>query len=258
VPAPNPGRIFERAADEGQRRLDQSMLELVATSFIAGFAIMFGIAALGIAHSTVDDSFTEVARLAGALAFAVGFIVPVIGRVELFNENFFDPGAAAARSDEGWLVGPQLRLWSVTLVVNLVGGALFVGLFSVEGVLPTGAGESLVQTSLEIAHLDVGARLASAVAGGALVALLSHLLVTVETSGSRIAVTYLVGFLLALGPFDHVVVTGLHLLSGIGHGAPIGLGRWLAIVAIATVGNLVGGLGLVTVSHVAQAKGAEG
>lgn len=254
--APSPTRIFERAADEGERRLDQPMLELVATSFIAGFTIVFGIAALGIAHSAVDDAFGQVASLAGAVAFGVGLVLPVIGRVELFNENFFDPAAAAVRSDEGWLVGPQLRLWTVTLLVNLVGGTLLVGLFSIEGALPPGAGESLVTTSEEIAHLDLPARLASAIAGGALVALLSHLLATVEASGSRITVTYLVGFLLALGPFDHVVVTGLHVLLGMGHGAAITIGRWVAVVGVATVGNVVGGLGLVTVSHVAQAKGA--
>jgi len=257
VTAPSPEEIFQRAADEGRRRLDQSWLELAATSFIAGFTIVFGIAALGIAHAAVGESFGEGARLAGALAFGVGLVLPVIGRVELFNENFFDPGAAAALDDDGWLLGPLLRLWLVTLVVNLVGGGMFVALMTVEGVLTPGAGEALVTTSLEIARLGWAGRLATAVAGGALVALLSHLLAAVETSGSRIAVTYLVGFLLALGPFDHVVVTGLHILLGIGYGAPIGIDSWFGIVGVATVGNVVGGLGLVTVSHAAQVKGAE-
>ena len=36
---------------EGERRLDQSLLELVATSFIAGFTIVFGMAALSLAHA---------------------------------------------------------------------------------------------------------------------------------------------------------------------------------------------------------------
>ena len=44
---PPPAEIFQRAVEEGQRRLDQSTLELVSTSFIAGFTIVFGIAALG-------------------------------------------------------------------------------------------------------------------------------------------------------------------------------------------------------------------
>ena len=67
---------------------------------------------------------------------------------------------------------------------------------------------------------------------------------------------YLVGFLLAAGPFDHVVVTVLHLFFGILFGAPIGFGTLAVVMAIVAAGNLVGGIGLVTSSHVAQVKGA--
>ena len=38
--APDPAEIFHRAVEEGERRLDQSLLELVSTSFIAGFTIV--------------------------------------------------------------------------------------------------------------------------------------------------------------------------------------------------------------------------
>ncbi|MEA5406469.1 hypothetical protein VB773_01975 [Haloarculaceae archaeon H-GB2-1] len=50
---------------------------------------------------------------------------------------------------------------------------------------------------------------ASAIAGGTLVSLLSFLLVGLNRVGSRFSLAYVVGFLLALGPFDHVVVTML-------------------------------------------------
>jgi len=41
--APTPSEIFHRTVEEGDRGLDQSLLELVATSFIAGSAAAFGI-----------------------------------------------------------------------------------------------------------------------------------------------------------------------------------------------------------------------
>ena len=87
-------------------------------------------------------------------------------------------------------------------------------------------------------------------------ALLSFLLQAVNSVGSRIILAYMVGFVLAAGPFVHVVVTVLHVFIGILLGAPIGLGALAAIMGIATAGNLVGGIGLVTLSHVAQAEGA--
>ena len=254
--APEHAEIFQRAVEEGDRRLDQSMLELVSTSFIAGFTIVFGIVALGIVHGLVEPQFGGVARIAGALAFGVGLVFLIVGRSELFTENFFDPVAKAFDNEDSWMLGPLARLWIVTLVLNLVGGVLFAFVVSFEGALPPGTTAALNTIAEEIVHRTVAAGFASAIVGGALVALLSFLLQAVNSVGSRIAVTYGVGVLLALGPFDHVVVTALHIVLGMLYGAPIGLLALVETTIIAAVGNLVGGLGLVTLTHIAQAKGA--
>lgn len=252
----DPSEIFHRAAEEGRRRLEQPLLELAATGFIAGFTIVFGIVALGIVHATVEPQFGDVARVAGALAFGVGVVLLVVGRAELFSENFFDPVAAAVERSDSWLVGSLLRLWSLTLVFNLVGGTLFVLVMSVDGALPPGSGAAMSTTAEGLAHRESAGMFADAIAGGVLVALLSHLLVSVDSDGGRIAVAYIVGVLLALGPFDHVVVTVLHVLFGMRFGADIGVATLTLIAIVSTAGNLVGGLGLVTLSHVAQAIGA--
>jgi formate/nitrite transporter FocA (FNT family) len=255
-PAPPPGEIFDRAVDEGQRRLDQSLLELVSTSFIAGFTIVFGIVALGIVEAIVEPRFGEIAKIAGALAFAVGLVFLVVGRTELFNENFFDPTAAAVDRSGSWMLYPLVRLWTVTLLVNLVGGGLFTLVFATEGALPPGTTAALAGFAEESAHRTTAAWFASAIAGGALVSLLSFLLVAVNSVGSRISLAYIVGFLLALGPFDHVVVTVLHLFFGILFGADVGFGTLGTMLAVVTAGNLVGGIGLVTLTHITQAMGA--
>lgn len=255
--APKPSEIFHRAADEGERRLKQSLLELVSTAFIAGFTIVFGIVALGVVHAAVEPRLGEIARVAGALAFATGLVFLIVGRAELFSENFFDPVATAFDRRESGILSRLLRLWSVTLAVNLIAGALFALVISVEGVLPHGSSEALRKMAEETAARGPLAGFISAIVGGSLVALLSFLLLGADSAGSRIAVTYLVGFVLAVGPFDHVVVTALHLWFGMLFGAPIEPGALATIIAIVTAGNLVGGVGLVTLSHAAQARGAQ-
>lgn len=254
--APTPSEIFSRAAEEGQRRLDQPLLELVSTGFIAGFTIIFGMVALGVAHAMVEPHSEGIARIAGALAFASGFVFLIVGRSELFAENFFDPIATAFERRESGIMFRILRLWGITLVLNLVGGCLFALVVSVQGVLPDGAGSALRTVAEEIAGRGIGAGLAAAVVGGALVALLSFLVQAVDSDGGRITMAFFVGFLLALGPFDHVVVSVLHLFLGIFFGASISLQSLSAVLLTATAGNLVGGIGLVTLSHAAQAKGA--
>jgi formate/nitrite transporter FocA (FNT family) len=253
---PDPAEIFERAVEEGERRLGQSMLELVSTSFIAGFTIVFGVVALGIVEGALEPQFGEAAMVGGALAFGVGLVFLVVGRAELFNENFFDPAAKAAEESDSWLVGSLVRLWVVTFVFNLVGGGLLVAVLSVEGALPPSAEHVLVRTSEEIVHRRPSAEFVKAIAGGALVSLLSFMLVAADSVGNRIWLAYAVGVLLTLGPFDHVIVTILHVLFGALLGTEIGLGALVETTAIVTAGNLVGGLGLVTLSHVAQVKGA--
>lgn len=56
---------------------------------------------------------------------------------------------------------------------------------------------------------------------------------------------YMVGLLLAVGIFDHVVVLALHVFFGILFGAVIGFGGLATSLVIATGGNLLGGFGLV-------------
>ncbi|NHN42704.1 formate/nitrite transporter family protein [Halorubellus sp. JP-L1] len=252
---PDPGEIFDRAVEEGERRLDQSLLELVSTSFIAGFTVVFGIIALGIVEGIVHPVSSELAKLAGALAFGPGLVFLVVGRTELFNENFFDP-IAASFDDDSWRVGAIARLWAVTFVLNLLGGFVLVGVLSVDGALPSGSAEALVRFAEEAVRRPDVVEFVRAFVGGALVALLSFLLATTSETSSRIALSYVVGVFLALGPFDHVVVTVLHVAIGFVLGANVAPGSLAETTAVVTAGNLVGGVGLVTLTHVGQGIGA--
>jgi formate/nitrite transporter FocA (FNT family) len=54
---------------------------------------------------------------------------------------------------------------------------------------------------------------------------------------------YAVGVLLALGPFEHVVVSLLHMLFGLVIGADLAAVHLAKVGAIALAGNLIGGIG---------------
>lgn len=255
--APAPQEIYQRAEEEGRRRLFMSPVDQVATSFIAGVTIVFGIVALAVVTShTEPDLGSGVATVLGAAAFGIGLVFLVVGRSELFTEDFFDPVAVAIdeRKRSTWV--RLARLWAETLILNLVGGAVLVGVLTVEGALPAGSVETLVTVAEDIAGKEWAATLARAVLAGALITLLSYLLNATDSVISRILLALMVGFLLALGPFDHVVVSALHLLFGIWLSDSVSVGDLAQNIALATAGNLVGGLTLVTFSHSAQVKSA--
>jgi formate-nitrite transporter family protein len=249
-----PEEIYDRAEKEGARRLYMPAMEQVSTGFIAGVTIVFGIVALGLAETYTEPQFgPEFAKLAGAFAFGIGFVFLVMGRSELFTENFFDPVATAI--DEGGLgVWSRLvRLWVVMLALNLVGGIAMAAVFAVDGALPPGAPESLAGVAAELAATEWTATFARAVAAGALLTLLSYMLNAADSSGSRSAVAYIAGVFVAAGPFDHVVVSALHLVFGVWFGTG-DYGTVGANMGIAAAGNLVGGLVFVTLTHTAQVR----
>lgn len=254
--APSPAEIYDRAVEEGRRRLGMPPLEKVATGFIAGATIVFGIVALGVVEALVKPvAGPGIARVAGALAFAIGMVVLVVGRTELFSENFFDPVASAIEERRAGMYVALNRLWATILVLNLVGGAVLALILTIDGALPEGAPETLIGVSERIASKGWAATLARAVMAGALLTLLSYLLEAANTVSVRVSVSYMVGFLLALGPFDHVVVSALHLFFGLWLGGPIGYGDVLQNLGLSTAGNLAGGLLLITLTHTAQVKG---
>ena len=255
--APTPEQVYDRAEQEGRRRLGLSLTDQVATAFIAGVTIVFGIVALGVADALVEPELgAGVAKVAGALAFGIGVVFLVVGRSELFSENFFDPVAAAIASDRrGRALGRLLRLWGVTLALNLIGGAVLVAITTVEGALPADAAGALVGVAEEVVAKEWTATLARAVLAGALITLLSYMLNGVDTVAARILVAYMVGVFLALGPFDHVVVSALHVLFGVWQSDAVTYADLATNVVLSTAGNLVGGLLLITLTHTAQVKG---
>lgn len=255
--APEPQEIYERAEAEGRRRLDMPASEQVATGFIAGVTIVFGIVALGVVESLLEPRFgPEAARVGGALAFGAGLVFLVVGRAELFSENFFDPVTVAIERSGREVWGRLLQLWVITLALNLVGGAVLAGVMTVDGALPSASVDTLVHVADEIAGKAATATFARAVLAGALVTLLSYMLKATNTVAARILVSFLVGFILALGPFDHVVVSGLHLLFGVWLGDGVGYGALLTNIGVSTAGNVTGGLLLMTLTHTAQVRAA--
>jgi formate-nitrite transporter family protein len=255
--APSPEEIYRRTEEEGERRLSRPLLELVATAFVAGADVVFGILALGAAHHYAAAQWgPEAGTLAGALAFGIAFVFIVLARSELFTENFLVPLAAVDRRDSRSLrkLG---QLWLVSPFANLIGGVVIVLIASTQGVLPFGAGGAIAETAVELDEKGVLAAFFSAVLAGALITLMTWIVEGQESSGVRALCAYLTGFLLALLGLNHVIVATLEMIAGIRFGATIGWDDVVGNFFVAGIGNMVGGILLVTLSRFSQARGAQ-
>lgn len=236
-------RTIDRLIDEGAQRLGRSTLGLIATGFLGGLDVGVGVLALLLVENATHNV------LLGGLAFSSGFLALALARSELFTEDFLVPVVAivAGRSSL-----PALgRLWGTTIVTNLAGGWVVTGL--VMAGFP-----SLRKTAVEAAtsYMRLGTTwraFALALIGGMLITLMTHLQHTTESDGVRLVPSVIAGFVLGAGRINHAIVASLVSFAALQAGAPFGYANWLAMASFAALGNLVGGLGLVTVLRILQA-----
>lgn len=257
--APEPHEIFERVRDEGARRLGRPLLELAATALVAGVDVVFGVIALAVTDATVSTRWgPHVAHLLGSLAFGIAFVFIVAGRSELFTENFMVPIAGAAGGGRRALLKLG-ELWLVSPVLNVLGAVALILIVTTHGVLPHGTGRSLVHLANIYDANSMVTAFASAVAAGALITLMTWVVEGAPTMGVRIATAWIFGALLALGSFNHVIVVTIEWVFGLRYGAThTGIADLVENFLVAAGGNLVGGIGFVTLTRFGQAKGADG
>lgn len=108
---------FENTVTEGANRLNRTRRALVITGLFGGIDVGLGLLAM---LAVLDATGS---KLLGGLAFGIGLYALRLAHSELFTEDFLLPINAIAAGHGTWL--QLLRLWSVTLVMNLVGGWAF-------------------------------------------------------------------------------------------------------------------------------------
>jgi formate-nitrite transporter family protein len=256
--APEPEEIYARTREEGARRLERPVLEVVATALAAGFDIIAGIVVLTLVESQLEHQFgRHAAHVFGSLGFGIGFIFLVVGRGELFTENFLVPlaGLDGKERNAWWKVA---ELWTLSPIFNVIAGGALGVLLSVHSVLPFGTGAAITSTAETLYANGWLALFVSAVFAGALITAMTWFVEGQESVGVRVAVAWLAGSILALGSFNHVIVVTLELIFGIRFGAHV---PWSFVVEnffLAAAGNMLGGIGLVTLNRFTQARSGSG
>jgi formate-nitrite transporter family protein len=232
---------FQRTVGEGEHRLTRSWPGLLSTGVVGGFDVGVGVLGLLLVKEATGN------ELLAGLAFGIGFIALTLAQSELFTENFLVPVVAVTAHRAS--VKQLLRLWLGTASMNLVGGWAMMGLIM--------AGQpKLRATAVTIAHeyatFPLGRALVLAVLGGVVITLMTWMERATESVPAKLAAAVSAAFLLVAGTLNHAIVVSLLMFAALHAGAPFGYLHWLSAVAVAAVGNIVGGVGLVTTLRLVQ------
>lgn len=248
------GDIFHAAIRKGYNRLKRTRIEMGVSGFIAGMNVTFGAlaaaAVTGAIQASAGDQFALLAEVIGAVVFPIGFILVVIGRSELFTENFLVPTAAVLAHKSKFRSLTQL--WGLTLVGNMLGAFVVAKMISLEHY----HGVPAAQTIAHIHHVaeflvlerDWDASFISGIFAGWLITLMTLLLLTTDNLLAKIAIIGLIGFLIMLNKFNHIVVNSAEIFMAIfTSNDSITYWAWFKNnFAPTLLGNIVGGLVFVT------------
>ncbi|MFL6137472.1 MAG: formate/nitrite transporter family protein [Frankiaceae bacterium] len=234
-------RAFDHIVEEGEHRLHRDWRALLATSTVAGIDVVIGILALLAVHRATGSA------LLGGLAFSIGFLALLLGHSELFTEGFLVPITAVAAKRA--TVRDLGRLWGGTLAGNLLGG--WVMAWIVMRAYPQLHAEAVeVARPFAESAWDPNA-FALAVVAGAAITLMTRMQQGTDSMPTKVMAAVAGAFLLAgLQMFHSVLDSLLCFLALTGGHAPYGYAEWAHWFGLAVVGNVVGGVVLVTMLRI--------
>lgn len=233
---------FARTIREGEQRLARNWLTLLATGAVGGIDVSIGVLALLLVdHSTGNP-------VAAAVAFGIGFMALTLASSELFTENFLVPIAALVARRAGPLA--LMRLWMGTMLTNLAGGWIMMGLIMVAlpELHPTAIrlGETFFQEGIGFPSF------ASSLLAGTIITLMTWMERGTTSTVAKLIAALSAAFLLAAGHLSHAIVASLEMFGALQAGIHYSYLDWLSRLGWYAIGNMVGGVGLVTVLRLAQ------
>ncbi|MBA2763486.1 MAG: formate/nitrite transporter family protein [Thermoleophilaceae bacterium] len=249
-----PHEIWQDSLEDGQHRLARPASVLAATGLLGGFHVTLGLLALVVTTGALTAVMPPgTAHVLASLTFGIGLVFITLGRSELFTENFLIPVAAVAFGHSSKRA--VARLWAITLVLNLLGIAIFAAIITYPGVLDRDALVAAGELADTLTQRDLVAAGLSAVLAGAIITLFTWLAEAAESDLTRLFVALVIGFVLLAPSTNHSVVGFGEVLLGMLSGTSSADGLdLLRNTTVAVVGNLFGGVVLVAFVRSVQAQ----
>ena len=240
--------IYEAVRLRGDEEMARPVVSLWWSGVAAGLSISFSLLAQSILELHLPDAPWR--ALVSSLGYAVGFLMAVLGRQQLFTETTITavlPVMAEFNGNNLWRMG---RMWGIVWVANSV-GTLFAALFcTFTPVIPPELRDSMLEVSAQLIGHGWVEMFFKAISAGFLVAAMVWLLPSAETA--QFWVVALLAYLIAAGGFAHIVAGSVEAFLLVANGQ-LGVGSMLLGFTLPVLlGNIVGGTALFALLSYAQ------
>lgn len=243
--------IFEALRREGEYELSRGFWALWWSGVAAGLAISTSVICKGVLESILPDA--DWTAGVSNLGYTVGFLIVILGRMQLFTENTITPILPLFLAPTRTHFFKTARLWGIVLVANLVGCAAAALVLVHGNILPGIRFEGILSVSRHYAEATAFQHFAWGIPAGFLIAALVWILPRMESAGEVLMIVILT-YMIGLGGMSHVVAGSTELFILVVHGE---LGLVTAVfggILPAFAGNVLGGTGIFAALTYAQVR----
>jgi formate/nitrite transporter FocA (FNT family) len=240
--------VHEAVRQEGEHELQRTSTALAWSGLAAGLSMGFSLMIEGELHAHLPDkSWSEIISKAG---YSAGFVIVILGRQQLFTENTLTPILPLLHRRDRATALNVVRLWTIVLLANLVGALAVAAVLRCTPAFP----EYIKEVFDGVSRDSVNARFSLVLLRGIFAGWLLALLVWVLPFAEHARLFVIVGFTWMIGMcgFSHVVARSVEAFFLALGGAVSWQHALMGFIAPALIGNVIGGVSLVTAVNHAQ------
>jgi len=234
---PRPQVIYASISARGLEELSRPTVSLFGSGIAAGLILMMSVVAEGLLAMHLPQF--EGRELIADFGYTFGFLLVILGRLQLFTENTITPVLPMLAKPSRRTLMRTGRLWVIVFSANMIGTMLGAVLLCWGDIVSDPQMIAIVEVSMKVTEHTAFETLRYGVIAGCLIAAVVWCIPT--SRGAEFYLVFFVTYVIAVGDFTHVVAGAgegfILLLQG-----EAGFG-WVVfgLIIPAFVGNVLGG-----------------
>ena len=242
--------VHAAVVKQGEDELERPLGSLFWSGLAAGIAIMASLSAEAAIHMRLPDA--EWSELVAAFGYSLGFIIVILGRMQLFTEHTTVAVLPLMRERTVANLKRTLRLWSIVFVGNILGAAIIAAACVYLRLQSEEMTQAMVDVSAKLYDKGPLEMLLQAIPAGFIIASVAWIRSAADDSSFWIVLV--LTYAIAACGFTHVIAGAAEafFLLWTGNADPAWVFGTFLLPALA--GNIIGGTGLFAMLAHAQVK----